>query len=79
MRKVTQRKLCLIGHVCPMKDDRKIKTLMLEIMDGCSKKGRTENDAMTWATNAKAVYRTQATSGQEWEQTVQLESHTSQH
>ena len=44
MQKVIQRKLRLFGHICRMKDDRKIKTIMLGIMDGSNKKGRPHRE-----------------------------------
>jgi len=37
---VMSRKLGLFGHTCRMKDDRKIKSVMLGIMDGKGRQGR---------------------------------------
>ena len=48
LQKVIQRKLRLFGHICKIKDNRKIKTLVFGMMDGLNKKnGITENGQMT--------------------------------
>jgi hypothetical protein len=44
MQKIIQRKLKLFGHICRMKDDRKIKTLMFGIMEGNKTRGRPHRE-----------------------------------
>lgn len=46
MQKVTQRKLRFFGHrpICRKNDDRKIETIMLGIMNGSNKKGRSHGE-----------------------------------
>ena len=44
MQKVIQRKLRLFGHICRMSDDRKIKSLVFDIMDGESRVGRPHKE-----------------------------------
>ena len=44
MQKVIQRKLGLFGHICRMKEDRKIKALMFGIMEGTNKRGRPHRE-----------------------------------
>ena len=46
MQKIIQRKLRLFGHICRMKDDRKIKTLVFGMMDGKNRRGRPHRE---WA------------------------------
>jgi hypothetical protein len=47
LQKVIQRKLRLFGHICRMKDDRKIKALVFGIMDGTNKEvDHTGNGSM---------------------------------
>ena len=46
LQKVIQRKLGLFGHICRMKEDRKIKALIFGIMDGRNKRGRPHRE---WA------------------------------
>ena len=41
---VRRRKLNLFGHICRMSSDRKIKSVMLGIMDGTGKKGRPNRE-----------------------------------
>src|SRR6218665_1052379 len=47
MQTIMKRKLGLFGHICRMEDSRKVKTVMLGIMDG---KGRNN---MEWIDNIK--------------------------
>ena len=37
MQKIMRRKLSLFGHICRMEDSRKIKAVMLGVMDGRSR------------------------------------------
>lgn len=37
---IMKRKLTLFGHICRMGDDRKLKSIMLGIMEGSGRKGR---------------------------------------
>ena len=50
MQKVIQRKLRLFGHICRMDDSRKIKTLVLRMMDGSNKRGRPHRE---WSDDIK--------------------------
>ena len=40
MQAVMRRKLELFGHVCRMKNNRKIKDVMMEMMEGTGRRGR---------------------------------------
>ena len=44
MQKVIQRKLGLFGHICRMREDRKIKALVFGIMEGTNKRGRPHRE-----------------------------------
>ena len=44
MQKLIGRKLRLFGHICRMKDDRKIKTLMFGRMEGTNRRGRPHRE-----------------------------------
>ena len=44
MQKLKKRKLRLFGHVCRMKNERNIKTLMFGMMDGVNKRGRPHKE-----------------------------------
>ena len=37
---VIKRKLELFGHICRMKDNRKLRTVMMGMMEGGNKRGR---------------------------------------
>ena len=40
MQKIITRKLELFGHICRMKNDRKIKSVIFERLEGTNKRGR---------------------------------------
>src|SRR3984885_2275760 len=44
MQAVMKRKLGLFGHICRMEDNRKIKRVMLGIMDGKGRRGRPNRE-----------------------------------
>ena len=44
MQKLIGRKLRLFGHICRMKDDRKIKALMFGRMEGTNRRGRPHRE-----------------------------------
>jgi len=48
LQKVIQRKLRFFGHICRMDDSRKIKTLVIGMMDGSNKRGRLHRE---WSDN----------------------------
>src|SRR6218665_802104 len=50
MQKIMKRKLGLLGHICRMEDSRKVKSVMLGIMDGKGRRGRPN---MEWIDNIK--------------------------
>src|SRR6218665_2072383 len=41
-----KRKMGLFGHICRMEDSRKIKGVMLELMDGKGRRGRPNSEWM---------------------------------
>src|SRR5688572_19384042 len=44
IQKVIQRKLGMFGHICRMREDRKIKALVFGIMEGKDKRGRQHRE-----------------------------------
>src|SRR6218665_651918 len=48
MQTIMKRKLGLFGHICRMENSRKIKSVMLGIMDGKGRRGRPN---MEWIDN----------------------------
>src|SRR6218665_2312086 len=50
MQTIMKRKLGLFGHICRMENSRKIKSVMLGIMDGKGRRGRPN---MEWIDNIK--------------------------
>ena len=80
MQKVIQRKLRLFGHICRMKDDRKIKTIMLGIMDGSNKKGRPHrewcDDICDWCGKCLQELFHVAANRKDWDKTVMIASDT---
>ena len=50
MQTIMNRKMGLFGHICRMKNSRKIKSVMLGIMDGKGRRGRPN---MEWLDNIK--------------------------
>src|SRR6218665_3429152 len=50
MQTIMKRKLGLFGHICRMENSRKIKSVMLGIMEGKGRRGRPN---MQWIDNIK--------------------------
>src|SRR6218665_726374 len=78
MQTIMKRKLELFGHtcICRMEDSRKIKSVMLGIMDG---KGRSGRPNMRWIDNIKEWCKkdlysltTSALDGKFWKQTIKF-------
>ena len=44
MQTIMRRKLALFGHICRMKNDRKIKSVMMGTMEGTGKRGRPNRE-----------------------------------
>lgn len=69
-------KLHLFGHICQMKYVRKIKTLMLGIMDGYNRKGRPYrewcDDFMEWCRSSLQELSHRALNREDWKQAVRV-------
>ena len=81
MAKVIKRKLGMFEHICQMRDDRKIKTLMLRMMDGENRRGRPSrewlDDVKLWCgNNSIAELSHWATDRNEWRIVVERASST---
>lgn len=80
MQKIIQRKLRLFGHICRMKDDRKIKTLMFGTMAGNNKRGRPHkewiDDIVEWCGKNLQELRWAALDRQLWFRIVKKASDT---
>jgi hypothetical protein len=44
LQNVMKRKLCLFGHICRMDNSRKIKSVMMGIMEGTGRRGRPNRE-----------------------------------
>ena len=73
---VMRRKLNLFGHICRMSSDRKIKSVMLGIMDGTGKKGRPNrewlDDVRDWCHEEVHKLQSVAQDRAEWKRKVNL-------
>lgn len=76
LQKVKRRKLGFFGHICRMKEDRKIKTLLFGIMDGANKRGRPHrewtDDIKGWCGKNLQELRQRALDREKWRKTVKL-------
>lgn len=80
LERVKQRKLQLFGHICRMKEDRKIKALMFGIMEGANKRGRPHkewcDDIEEWCGSSLQDLSHRATDRKEWQKTVEMALYT---
>src|ERR1043165_9928997 len=76
MKKLIRRKLGLFGHICRMKDDRKIKTLMFGRMEGTNRRGRTHrewlDDVIGWGRTSLQELRQTAMDRERWRSLVEI-------
>ena len=80
LQRVKQRKLHLFGHICRMKEDRKIKALMFGIMEGVNKRGRPHkewcDDIEEWCGSNLQNLSHRAMNREEWQKTVEMALYT---
>ena len=80
MQKLIRRKLGLFGHICRMKDDRKIKTLMFGRMEGTNRRGRPHrewlDDVMGWGRTSLQELRHAAMDRERWKNLVKMAADT---
>jgi hypothetical protein len=80
MQKLIRKKLGLFGHICRMKDDRKIKTLMFGRMKGTNRRGRTHrewlDDVIGWGRTSLQELRHTAMDRERWRSLVKIAADT---
>ena len=77
---IIRRKLQTFGHICRMKEDRLIKTVLFGIMDGKTRTGRPcrewTDDITEWCNKDLHTLKQKALNREEWQNIVQHASNT---
>lgn len=80
MQKLIRRKLGLFGHICRMKDDRKIKTVMFGMMKGKNRRGRPHrewlDDVIGWGRASLQKLSQIAMDREQWRNLVKMAADT---
>ena len=83
VQQVIRRKLGLFGHVCRMKDDRLVKSVMFGMMEGTNKKGRPKrkwlDDIQEWCGKRVDDIRRDAMNRPNWKKCVDRAVNTNGH
>ena len=80
MQKLIRRKLGVFGHICRMKDDRKIKTLMFGRMEETNRRWRPQRewleDVIGWGRTSLQELRHTAMVRERWRNLVKMAADT---